>query len=256
MGLDLTAVRNGMLAGIRATVHGGLRLLYPPQCFACGTAVNGASGLCPACWRETHFIEGLACDCCGTPLPGTDTGRVLCDECLADPKPWARGRASLLYAGTGRRLVLAFKHGDRLDLTGQLGQWLREAGGPILEPGMVVAPIPLHRLRLIRRRYNQSAILAQEVARHANLACVVDLFRRSRRTPSQEGRNRAERHANMAGAIAVTERRRAAIHGRHVLIIDDVMTSGATMRAATEAALAGGARKVSVLVLARVAPGA
>lgn len=245
-----------MLAGIRATVHGGLRLLYPPQCFVCGVAVNGASGLCPACWREAHFIEGLACDCCGAPLPGTDGGQVLCDECMADPKPWARGRAVMLYAGTGRRLVLAYKHGDRLDLTRQLGHWLSETGEPILEPDMVVAPIPLHRLRLIRRTYNQSAILAQEVARRANLPCIADLFRRTRRTPSQEGRNRVERFANLAGAIAVTARRRAAITGRHVLIVDDVMTSGATLRAATEAALDAGARKVSVLVLARVAPGA
>lgn len=256
MGLDLTAVRNGMLAGIRTAVHSGLRLLYPPQCFACGAAVNGPSGLCPSCWRETQFIEGLACDCCGAPLPGTETERVLCDECLADPKPWARGRAALLYAGTGRWLVLAFKHGDRLDLSGTLGDWLSEAGGPILEPGMVVAPIPLHRLRLIRRRYNQSAILAQEVARHAKLGCLVDLFHRTRRTPSQEGRNRIERLVNMAGAIAVAPRHKAAIRGRHVLIVDDVMTSGATLRVATEAALAAGARKVSVLVLARVAQAA
>jgi len=242
-----------MLARLRAPATAALHVLFPPRCLACGTEVASDFGLCADCWRETGFITGLACTQCGTPLPGQDESAVLCDECLSTTRPWSQGRAAFTYAGAGRRMVMAFKHGDRLDLAPALGGWLARAGAPLIEPGMVVAPIPLHRQRLIRRRYNQSALLSRIVAKQAGLTHVVDLFHRLRATPSQEGRDRAERFANLEAAIAVSPRRRKAIEGRPVLIIDDVMTSGATFAAATEAALAAGASCVNVLALARVA---
>ncbi len=253
MGLDLKAVRGRMLEGIRISGAGVLHTIFPPRCIACGEAVGSDFGLCASCWRETRFITGLSCACCGTPLPGEDEGPVLCDECLATPRPWARGRAAIVYSGTGRQLVLAFKHADRLDLARPLGAWLHRAAAPILEPDMVVAPVPLHRLRLIRRRYNQSAMLARELARMAGLRCIPDLFHRLRATPSQEGLSREERIRNLQGAIAVTPRHGDTIQGRHLLLVDDVLTSGATLTAVAEAALAAGAAKVSVAALARVA---
>lgn len=242
-----------MLEGIRASGLDIVRAVFPPRCLACGEAVGSEFGLCGPCWREMVLISGLACECCGAPLPGEAESAVLCDDCLTTPRPWARGRAALLYAGTGRRLILNFKHHDRLDLVRPMGAWLHRAAAPLLEPGMVVAPIPLHRLRLIKRRYNQSAMLAQALARHAGLTCYADLFTRTRATPSQEGLSRAERAQNLAGAIAVAPKRARLIAGKHLLIVDDVLTSGATMAAATEAALSAGAAKVSVVALARVA---
>lgn len=234
-------------------VQSALRVILPPQCLSCGVTVAEEGGLCPACWTDTHFVGGLVCDGCGTPLPGADEGKPeYCDDCLAIARPWVRGRAAMLYKNNGRKLVLALKHGDRHDIAGPAGRWMLRAAAPILEPGMLVAPVPLHWLRFLSRRFNQSALLSGAVAKGAGLAHCPDLFLRVRRTASQEGRNRDGRFANVAGAICVNPRRAARLADRSVLIVDDVMTSGATLAAAADAALAAGAAKVSVLVLARV----
>jgi len=229
-------------------------MMFPPRCIACGEAVSTDFGLCPACWRDTPFAQGLVCDKCGVPLPGTDEGvPEFCDDCLTIARPWDRGRAALIYKGAARRMVLAFKHGDRLDLRRPMAAWLARAAAPILEPGMLVAPVPLHRLRLIKRRYNQSALLSGGLAKAAGLDHVPDLLQRIRATPSQEGLHRDDRFANLAGAVRVTPKREAGLAGRQVLLVDDVMTSGATFAACAEACLAAGAKNVSVLALARVA---
>lgn len=231
--------------------RGAIRLIYPPTCLTCDARVTQEHALCPECWRDTPFARGLVCDICGVPLPGHDPGHAVhCDDCLRIARPWARGRAALIYDGNARHLILALKHGDRLDLAPAAARWLHRAALPLLEPGMVVAPVPLHWWRLIRRRYNQSALLSGALARLAGLPHIPDLLQRPRGTPSQEGRSREARFANMQGALRVHPRRSAA--GRHVLVVDDVMTSGATMAAAAEALLAAGAARVSVLALARV----
>ncbi|MBE0552709.1 MAG: ComF family protein [Rhodobacteraceae bacterium] len=236
--------------GLQATLH----LIYPPRCLSCDALVTTDFGLCGHCWRETPFISGLVCDRCGTPLPGQDSGQPeYCDDCLTIARPWNRGRAALLYRDNARRMVLQLKHGDRLDLAGPVAGWLLRAVQPILEPGMLVAPVPLHWMRLFRRRYNQSALVSARLARNAGLDHCPDLLIRRRATPSQEGRDRMGRFANLDGALALHPRRAGRVKGRHVLLIDDVMTSGATFAAAAEACLAGGATAVSVAALARVA---
>lgn len=236
--------------GLQAALH----LIYPPRCLSCDALVTTDFGLCGHCWRETPFISGLVCDRCGTPLPGQDSGQPeYCDDCLTIARPWNRGRAALLYRDNARRMVLQLKHGDRLDLAGPVAGWLLRAVQPILEPGMLVAPVPLHWMRLFRRRYNQSALVSARLARNAGLDHCPDLLIRRRATPSQEGRDRMGRFANLDGALALHPRRAARVKGRHVLLIDDVMTSGATFAAAAEACLAGGATAVSVAALARVA---
>jgi predicted amidophosphoribosyltransferase len=235
-------------------MQAALRWVYPPHCLSCDAPVTIDFGLCGDCWRETVFIGGLVCDLCGTPLPGEETGEAVhCDDCLAVARPWSQGRAALLYKDNGRRLVLALKHGDRLDLAIPASGWMHRAAAPLLKPGMVVAPVPLHWLRLFRRRYNQAALLSGYVARLAGLTQFPDLLLRRRNTRSQEGRDRDGRFRNMQAAITLNPRWAAAVVGKPVLLVDDVMTSGATLAAATEACLAGGASTVSVLVLARVA---
>lgn len=231
-----------------------LGVIFPPQCISCGEPATEAFGLCGTCWCDTPFIGGLVCDRCGTPLPGEDEGRPeFCDDCLMLARPWDRGRAALLYRDNGRKLVLALKHGDRLDLVRPTTGWLIRAAQPILKPGMLVVPVPLHWTRLLRRKYNQSALLSRSVARALALDHVPDLLIRARRTRSQDGRNRDDRFGNVAGAIRVQHRHAARLSGRDVLLIDDVMTSGATLAAAADACLAAGAYTVSTLVLARVA---
>lgn len=229
-----------------------LRLIYPPQCVACGEAVDSDFGLCGACWRDTGFITGLVCELCGTPLPGEGEGAE-CDDCLALGRPWEQGRAAFLYKDTGRKLVLGLKHADRMELARPAGEWLHRAARPILRDGMVVAPVPLHWRRLFRRRYNQAALVSGRLAQLAGLSHVPDLLQRVRSTGTQDGRDRDGRFGNLVGAMRVHPKRVHALRGAHVLLVDDVMTSGATLTACAEACLAAGARRVSVAVLARVA---
>ncbi len=240
-------------------MKGALRLLYPPQCVACGAPVadggDDPGQLCPACFPDTRFITGAACARCGVPLPDAGTGAddpsLCCDDCLSIARPWQRGRAAMVYAGTGRRLVLALKHGDRPDLAPALAAWLARAAAPLVEPDTVVAPVPLHLRRLLKRRYNQAALISGRVARAHGVTHLPDLLLRRRHTAAQDHRGVSDRFANIEGALAVNPRHAAAVAGRPVLLVDDVMASGATMAAAAEALQAAGSGPVSVAVLAR-----
>lgn len=244
MGESLTRVARGL--------KGAMNLLFPPRCMACGEGLAGDAGFCGPCWRDLRVISGLACDCCGEPLAG-EGEQALCESCATTPRPWARGQAAFVYSGTGRRLALALKFHDRLDLVKPLSAMLLKAGQPLLRPEMLVAPVPMHPSRLFARRYNQAALLSRALARQARLEHIPDLLTRLRATPPQEGLTATARQENVAGSFAATPRFKSRFIGRHVLLVDDVLTTGATLTACTEACLAAGALKVSVLVLARVA---
>jgi len=229
-----------------------LNLAFPPQCLSCGSTVETLHALCGACWSETPFLTGLVCDACGVPLPGSEAGEgALCDACLATDRPWQTGRAVLAYSGVARKLVLALKHGDRLDLVRPFGGWMARAAAPMLRDDTVIVAVPLHPFRLLRRRYNQAALLSNAMARHLQRPSIPDLLTRSRRTVPQEGMTRAARFANQSGAIRPGTRAVGILAGRSVLLVDDVMTSGATFAAAAEASYAAGAERVDVLALAR-----
>jgi len=230
-----------------------INTLYPPQCLACEQSVQETGTLCGPCWAQTPFIEGLACDTCGLPVLGDPTeGVVQCEDCLTTARPWSRGRAALSYGATARQLVLALKYGDRHDIAAPAGRWLARKAAPLIRPDTCVVPVPLHRWRLFKRRFNQSALLAHELAQQVHLNMVPDALIRTRFTGTQDGRSRRARFANMQGAIHAHPRRSARLAGRHVLLVDDVMTSGATLAAAAEACFAAGADDVDVVVLARV----
>ena len=249
MGVSLTALPNAMKAA--------LRLIYPPQCLDCGAPVGQDGALCPGCWRDCEFVTGCACHRCGVPLPGmaamdgSDDVSLICDDCLTTDRPWRQARAALTYQGVGRDLVLALKHGDRPDLAVALGGWLAVAAAPLVRPGMIVVPVPLHPRRLLKRRFNQAALLAGQVARVHGLAHVPTMLQRRRATPAQDHRGYGERYDNLRGALAVRARHRGALAGRAVLLVDDVMASGATLSEAARALREGGAGAVSVAVLAR-----
>ncbi|MFT4012428.1 MAG: ComF family protein [Paracoccus sp. (in: a-proteobacteria)] len=235
-------------------MKGALRLIYPPQCMSCDAPVAEEGALCPTCWNEVEFLGNCCCSRCGVPLPddgGGDHAGLLCDDCLALPRPWQRGRGALAYRGTGRKLVLMLKHGDRLDLAPALGDWAARAAAPLVRQGMAVVPVPLHPRRLARRKYNQAALLSQRVARVHGLAHLPRALVRLRHTPMQDHGSADDRFANLAGALAVRSGQAAALQGRAVLLVDDVMASGATLAAATEALLRAGSGPVSVVVLAR-----
>jgi ComF family protein len=230
-----------------------LRVLYPPQCISCAAMVEETGALCGACWQETPFLGPAVCDCCGAPMVGTVAEGDICDQCMTIARPWRRGRAALAYEGNGRKLVLALKHADRLDLAQPAARWMARAGAPILREGMLAVPVPAHRWRILRRRYNQAAVLAQALSRVAPVTYVPDALVRTRLTQVQDGMGQEARFVNVTGAIRPHPRHGARLRDADVVLIDDVMTSGATLAAAAEAALAAGAREVCVLVLARVA---
>ncbi len=226
--------------------------VYPPHCLSCGGTVGSGGGLCGSCWREATFLAGTRCDLCSVPLPGEADETLHCDECLSLQRPWSKGRAAIAYSGAGRRMVLSLKHADRTDLPGAASQWMINAAQDILEPGMLLAPVPLHWIRLFRRRYNQAALLSSAIARGTGLEHCPDLLKRLRATPTQEGRTRDARFANVAAAITINPQQRHRLQGRDVLLIDDVLTSGATLAACADVCRNAGAADVRVLTLARV----
>ena len=251
---------------VSGAVKAALALIYPPQCLCCGAAVaaTGEVQLCPACWPGVEFLSRSVCDCCGVPLPDdgmSDDGLsedglrgargLVCDDCLTNPRIWSRGRAAMVYGGGARRMVLALKHGDRLDMVPALGGWLARAARPLVEPDQIVVPVPVHPRRLLKRRYNQAAQLGAQVARALGLPHHPALLRRTRHTGTQEGRGRLERIAAQRDAFAVAPDRIEMLADRPVLLIDDVMASGGTVAAAADALLRAGSGPVSVAVLAR-----
>jgi len=216
--------------------------------------VESDFGLCGTCWRDTPFIGGTVCDACGVPLPGEADGfRLECDECMKTPRPWSQGRAAMIYKDRARQMVKSLKHGDRPEIARPAGLWLARAARPFLNDGMLIAPVPLHWSRLLKRRYNQSALLAQALAQATGLAMCPDLLIRPNRTTPQDGKSAAIRFSDMAGTIEPHPKRRHRMAARSVLLVDDVMTSGATLAACAEACRAGGARDIFVVTLARVA---
>lgn len=236
-------------------MQGALRLIYPPQCISCGDLVETEGALCSSCWRGTQFITGTICDCCGVPLIGEREPDELlhCDRCRDHPPLWNRGRAAVLYKDIGRKLVLGLKHGDRQDFAKPAATWMSRVADDIVEEDTVVAPVPLHWSRFLKRRYNQSALLSREISYQLGLEHCADLLKRVRRTVSLEGLGPIERAATLETAIAVNPRRRHILEGRPVLLVDDVLTTGATFNAAAKACFASRACEVNVITLARVA---
>lgn len=230
-----------------------LRLIYPSQCLTCSEMVEGDFALCPGCWGRTGFIQGLTCCKCGIPLMGDhDMGNVHCDDCLHIARPWSRGFAAMLYRDNARKLVLGLKHGDRTDLAKPAARWMVDRL-PALPSETLVVPVPLHWLRFLKRRYNQAALLAQQVAQQTGLTYLPDGLTRPSATRPLDGVSRTNRFATLESAIAPHPKRGGLLKGQRVLLVDDVMTSGATLAAATEACHQAGAVHIDVLVLARVA---
>jgi ComF family protein len=235
-----------------AVLRSALDLALPRLCAVCREPVEG-QGLCPACWAKLSFITRPYCERLGIPFVYDPGPGILSMEAIADPPAYHRARAAVRFDEIARALVHALKYGDRLDLAPMMGRWLSHAGRELLDDADALVPVPLHWRRRWARRFNQSAILAAAVSAASGVPIAANALKRVKFTAQQVGLSRSERATNVQGAFRVPPEGKAAVAGRRLLLVDDVLTSGATVEGCAKALLRAGARNVDVLVFARVA---
>ena len=241
-------------AALSRLAGAALDALYPPTCMACRSAIGAHGALCPRCWSAMRFIERPFCERLGTPFEQDLGEGLVSPQAMADPPVFRRARAVARFEdGPARTLAHRLKYSDRAELAAPIARWMARAGADVLAEADLVVAVPLHPFKLWRRRFNQAAVLAKEVARLSGKPCDLAALKRVKATRSQVGLTRAQRAENVQGAFRVADG--APIRGRKVVLIDDVLTSGATANAASRALLRAGAASVDVLVFARVVAG-
>lgn len=251
-GRDSVGARR-LVASVRRAAAALLDLVYPPSCLVCRKAVAEHGALCAACWSDIAFIERPFCERLGTPFE-CDLGHpgLISPEAAANPPVFQRARAVARYdSDKARSLAHRLKYHDRLELAPAMGRWMARAGADILADADLLVPIPLHRMRLAARRFNQSAELARVVSRECGAPVETQTLLRVKATAPQVGLSRAQRSVNLSGAFRVDPERAALLEGRNVVLVDDVLTTGATANAAARALLKSGAAQVDLLIFAR-----
>jgi ComF family protein len=228
-----------------------LNLIFPPQCLNCESRVPTHGTLCLSCWEAIAFISDPMCACCGLPFEYAVDVNTLCGECLQEHPPYSRARSAFVYNEHSKRLVLKLKYQDDTYLARVYGPWLSKAGRELIAASDLIIPVPLHYWRFVSRRYNQSALLAKMLAQFVDKPLLIDGLKRTRATEQQTGLSKKQREDNVRGAFSAHPKHAAAIKGKSVLLIDDVMTTGSTLRHCTKALLKAGAAQVNVLTLAR-----
>jgi ComF family protein len=237
---------------LRRVLRHALDAVLPPLCPACRVPLGDGVGLCAACWSKLSFIEPPYCARLGIPFTYDPGPGLLSMEAIANPPAYDRARAAVRYDDIARALVLGFKYGDRLDLAAMMGRWMARAGHELTRDADALLPVPLHWRRLWARRFNQSAALAAAISGTCGVPVLHDALKRVRATPQQVGLSKSERADNVQGAFRVTAHQKVSVAGRRVVLIDDVLTSGATVDACARALMRAGAAHVDVLVFARV----
>jgi ComF family protein len=248
------AEARGALADLRRWAMANFRylsdLILPPVCLHCHQPVAFHGVLCPACWREVRFITPPLCDRLGLPLPYATEAPALSAAARRRPPVYGRARAVAQFDGVIRNLVHSFKYADRHEASSFFARLMRAAGGELIREADLLVPVPLHRTRLWSRRYNQAAILARRLSEITGLPLGLTLLRRVRQTQSQVGLTSHERRENVAAAFAVAPGAETRLHGKRILLIDDVITTGATLGACAETLKRAGAAEVDCLALA------
>lgn len=229
-------------------------VVLPPRCAFTGDIVDSPGTIAPEAWAQLSFITAPYCHNCGVPFDfaPVQEQEMQCAGCLQDPPGFAKARSALAYDEASRDFILGFKHGDRTESVVTMVPWLKNAGADFWGYADVIVPVPLHRWRLLRRRYNQAALMGRVIGKAMAKPMIADAVLRTRATQSQGHLKAAERAQNVSRAFCINPKRRTRIAGKNVVLIDDVYTTGATVRECADVLRAGGAREVFVLTLARV----
>lgn len=231
-----------------------LNTILPPRCIGTGEIVDHQGMIAPALWQELDFIAPPYCATCGLPFDFEDSleDTTICGDCLSDPPRFDTARAPLRYNDASRRLLLRFKYGDQQHAAVTFARWLHLAGLDHLKTADFILPVPLHWRRLWQRRFNQSALLAKALSRESGVPYLANTMTRRRFTGPQKGLNRRSRQKNVRMAFTVTPAAKTNIKGKHLVLIDDVMTSGATVNECAKLLKREGAARITVLTVARV----
>ena len=255
LGIDpvSAAPRAGVIARARAGSRTLVDFLLPPQCAACGDRIEVHGHVCGACWRALSFIAPPYCQRLGIPFALDPGFPAISARATSDPPAYDRARAAVLFDDTSRALIHALKYRDRHDLARMMGRLMARAGAELLADAAIVAPVPLHRGRLWSRRFNQAALLARIVAEESGRTFVPDALVRTRPTARQVGLTADQRRRNVAGAFAVRADWAARLSGRRIVLIDDVLTTGATIEGCARTLRRAGAENIDALLFARVA---
>jgi ComF family protein len=249
----LSQAISGLPTSFRRAGRALLDLALPPLCLGCAKPVGAVATLCPACWQGMDFIARPYCERLGTPF-STDPGHgLLSPKAIAEPPAFGRARAAARYDGAARLLVHRLKYSDRLDLGTVMGRWMVRAGQEVLAGAELLVPVPLHRMRLFGRRFNQAGELAKAISRETGLPVAHEALKRVKATKSQVGLSAAERARNLSGAFRLAPGSKDALRGRRVVLIDDVMTTGSTLNSAANVLRRAGVAEVDALVFALVA---
>ena len=240
---------------LRGLAGAALDLVYPPACAGCGVLLGSKASLCAHCWSALAFIERPFCEVLGTPFSHDLGPGILSADAIANPPPFDRLRSVALYDDLARALVHSLKYRDRTDLAPMMAGWMLRAGEGTVEAADLIVPVPLHRLRLLWRKFNQSAELARALGRLSGKPVLIDAIRRTKRTRRQIGLGPKAREENVRGAFSITPEGREALFGRRAVLIDDVYTTGATVSAVTRALKRAGVVDITVLTFARALPG-
>ncbi|ADZ68899.1 ComF family protein [Polymorphum gilvum] len=247
-------VLNGFTRLAAQACGAALDLLLPPRCLACERTIAEPGGLCAVCWADMPWLEAPRCARLGTPFSHDLGAGALSPRAIAEPPLFDRARAAALYKGPARDLVLTLKFGGRRETAGAMGRWMAFAGHELIEPGTLLVPVPLHRVRLWQRRFNQAALLADAVARQSGADAGLLVLERVRRTRQQVGLDARERQKNVRGAFRLRAGAEAQVAGRPVVLVDDVLTTGSTVTACARVLKAAGAAGVDVLTFAVADP--
>ncbi|MDX3927622.1 MAG: ComF family protein [Shinella sp.] len=239
------------LSGLATAFEAAVDFVYPPVCVGCNVLLGRHAGVCARCWSSLHFIERPYCEVLGLPFSHDLGSGILSAEAIANPPSFDRLRSVALHDDLARSLVHGLKYRDRTDLAPMMARWMLRSSDGAVEACDIILPVPLHRFRLLRRKFNQAGELARALSDLSGKPIAVDVLKRMRRTRHQVGLGARAREDNVRGAFAVTEKGKADLFGKKVVLVDDVYTTGATVSAASRALKRAGVADLTVLTFAR-----